>query len=136
MTDNYKQLLEKFDSKIEAAKNAVDADYELQALLDKMAENYRRDIGMYIWQIPGKEYTIPEKYDPTVSLVSKFDAVDRLMKLEKIRKAVDELLKQDCSYHTRAVKEVRDALTTAAERVLDTDDKKWEPTENSSAENN
>lgn len=136
MADNYKQLLEKFDSKIEAAKNAVDADYELQALLDKMAENYRRDIGMYIWQIPGKEYTIPEKYDPTVSLVSKFDAVDRLMKLEKIRKAVNELLNQDCRYHTRAVAEVRGALTAAAESVLAVDDKFWEPAENGPAENN
>lgn len=131
MTDNYKQLLEKFDSKVKIAKNAIDADYEIQALLDKKAEDYRRDIGMYVWAIPGKEYTIPEKYDPTVSLVSKFDAVDRLMKLEKIRKAVNELLKQDIGYHARAIAEVKGALTAAAERVLDADDRKWESVENS-----
>lgn len=118
MAYDCKQLLEMFDSKVKTAKNAIDADYELQALLDKMAEDYRRDIGMYIWETPGKEYTIPEKYDPMKSLVSKSDAVDRLSKLEKIRKAVNELLLQDCKYHTQAVKEVREALAAAAESVL------------------
>lgn len=118
MAYDCKQLLEMFDSKVKTAKNAIDADYEIQALLDKTAENYRRDIGMYVWEIPGKEYTVPEKYDPMKSLVSKSDAIDRLMKLENIRKAVNELLKQDLKYHTQAVAEVRGALTAAAERVL------------------
>lgn len=131
MTYNYKQLLEMFDSKVKTAKNAIDADYEIQALLDKTAENYRRDIGMYVWEMPGKEYTIPEKYDPMKSLVSKFDAVDRLMKLEKIRRAVNELLLQDYKYHTRAVAEVNDALAAAAERVMGADIERWEPIENS-----
>lgn len=131
MAYDYKQLLEMFDSKVKTAKNAIDADYEIQALLDKTAENYRRDIGMYVWEIPGKEYTIPEKYDPMKSLVSKFDAVDRLMKLEKIRKAVNELLLQDYKYHTQAVAEVNDALVAAAERVMGADIERWEPIENS-----
>lgn len=131
MTYNYKQLLEMFDSKVKTAKNAIDADYGIQALLDKTAENYRRDIGMYVWEMPGKEYTIPEKYDPMKSLVSKFDAVDRLMKLEKIRRAVNELLLQDYKYHTRAVAEVNDALAAAAERVMGADIERWEPIENS-----
>lgn len=129
MTYSYKQLLEMFDSKVKTAENATKADYEIQALLDKMAEDYRRDIGMYIWETPGKVYTIPEKYDPMKSLVSKSDAIDRLSKLEKIREAVNELLKQDLKYHTQAVAEVRSVLTSAAERVLSVDDEKLESDE-------